>query len=147
LEDKLGLKITGGKNGTITALKEQMWRFFTCEIAIIETAQVGESHGKAIRKMEMASDVEVWWHPRAKSQDALFESQIVLGEKFFESIIQHPVPIDWTPSTRSGSLPWLQTYTSGWPTVWVRSQARERPFPCMAEAAWQIRLEPTTTSP
>ena len=95
LRDTLKLDVTGGKNGTITALKEQMWRFFNCKIAILENAVSGGSEGKAIRHMELASEVEVWWHPKADSPDGLFESRIELGEKFYEAIISHPVPIDW----------------------------------------------------
>lgn len=95
LRDTLKLDVTGGKNGTITALKEQMWRFFNCKIAITEVGMSGSSEGKAIRHMELASEVEVWWHPKADSPDGLFQSRIELGEKFYEAIISHPVPIDW----------------------------------------------------
>ncbi len=96
LEDSLHLKVTGGKNGTITQLKEQMWRFFNCTIAVLESKDEDGWQGKGIKRMELTSEMEIWWHPKARSQDALFESRIELGEKFFESILTHPVPIDWT---------------------------------------------------
>lgn len=96
LEDTLHLKVTGGKNGTITALKEQMWRFFNCEIAVLENINEGVQYGKAIDKMPLSSKVRIWWHPKAGNQDSLFESWVLLGEEFFASILAHPVPIDWT---------------------------------------------------
>ena len=99
LEDTLHLKITGGKNGTITQLKEQMWRFFNCEIAVLEDLEDAENagwSGKRVRRMGISSDLTIWWHPKARDQDALFQSWVELGEKFFASILAHPVPIDWT---------------------------------------------------
>ena len=95
LEDTLHLKVTGGKNGTITHLKEQMWRFFNCEIAVLETIEEDGRLGKAIERMPLASKVKIWWHPKAGNQDSLFESSVLLGEEFFASILAHPVPIDW----------------------------------------------------
>ena len=95
LEDTLQLKVTGGKNGTITALKDQMWRFFNCEIAVLEAIDEGGQIGKAIDRMPLSSKVRIWWHPKAGNQDSLFESWVLLGEEFFASILAHPVPIDW----------------------------------------------------
>ncbi len=101
LEDTLHLKITGGKNGTITQLKEQMWRFFNCEIAVLEdTEGPGGRLGKALDRMPLTSKVRIWGHPKAGDQDGLFESWVLLGEEFFASILAHPVPIDWTTVTK-----------------------------------------------
>ena len=96
LEDTLHVKVTGGKNGTITQLKEQMWRFFNCEIAVLENVEVDGAVRKGIDRMPMSSKIRIWWHPKSRDQEGLFESYVLLGEEFFASILAHPVPIDWT---------------------------------------------------
>ena len=40
-----------------------------------------------------------WWNERKPDQPSLWESKIELGEKFFNEIIQHPVPIDMNTLT------------------------------------------------
>ena len=42
----------------------------------------------------IADRTEFWWNERKPDQPALWESKIELGEKFFQEIISHPVPID-----------------------------------------------------
>ena len=36
----------------------------------------------------------VWWNERKPDEPVAVESKIELGEKFFQEIIQHPVPLD-----------------------------------------------------
>lgn len=92
---KLALPVTGGVRGSITALKEQAWRLFTSEIAVSVSMTEGASVGKRMKKMLIADDIALWWHPKAKDQEALWESYIELSEKFYETLIANPVPIDW----------------------------------------------------
>ena len=42
----------------------------------------------------VADKHEFWWNERKPDQPMLWESKIELGEKFFNEIIRHPVPID-----------------------------------------------------
>ena len=37
---------------------------------------------------------EFWWNERGPDDPVLWESKIELGEKFFNEIIRHPVPLD-----------------------------------------------------
>ena len=37
---------------------------------------------------------EFWWDERKPDEYSLFDSKIELGEKLFNEIIQHPVPLD-----------------------------------------------------
>lgn len=92
---KLDMPVSGGPRGSITALKEQAWRLFTCEIAVTESMQEGESVGKRMRKMLIADEIALWWHPKAKDQEALWESYIEVSEKFYDTLIANPVPVDW----------------------------------------------------
>ena len=42
---------------------------------------------------------EFWWDPKRPNERVLWESKIELGEKFFNEIINHPVPIDMNTLT------------------------------------------------
>ena len=42
----------------------------------------------------IADRTEFWWNERKPDQPMLWESKIELSEKFFNEIINHPVPID-----------------------------------------------------
>ena len=42
----------------------------------------------------IADRTEFWWNERKPDEPSLWQSKIELGEKFFQEIIQHPVPID-----------------------------------------------------
>ena len=37
---------------------------------------------------------EFWWNERKPDQSSLWDSKIELSEKFFNEIINHPVPLD-----------------------------------------------------
>ena len=42
---------------------------------------------------------EFWWDPKRPNERSLWESKIELGEKFFNEIIRHPVPLDMSTLT------------------------------------------------
>ena len=42
----------------------------------------------------IADRTEFWWNERKPDEPMLWESKIELGEKLFQEIIRHPVPID-----------------------------------------------------
>ena len=44
--------------------------------------------------MEVTSQGEMWWDFKQPAQQDLFASWVELGEKFYEAIIAHPVPLD-----------------------------------------------------
>ena len=47
----------------------------------------------------IADRTEFWWNERKPDEPSLWQSKIELGEKFFQEIIQHPVPIDMNTLT------------------------------------------------
>ena len=53
-----------------------------------------DKHGEARVSSFIADRTEFWWNERKPNQPMLWESKIYLGEKFFNEIIRHPVPID-----------------------------------------------------
>ena len=88
---KLGLPpVSGGTTGGRTRLRNQMDRLFNAHIALIYE----DKHGKATVNSPIAALTELWWNHKRHDAPALWKSKIELGEKFFEEIIAHPVPLD-----------------------------------------------------
>lgn len=80
----------GGKRGDAARLQEQMRRLINARITFHEQ---DEQHERRLN-MEVAPDYELWWNPRQVKQDALWQSWIELGEKFFQAILAAPIPVD-----------------------------------------------------
>ena len=75
--------------GARTRLREQMERLFRCQISLIYRDPKGSSSVSSL----IADVTEFWWNDR-KPEGVLWQSNIELGEKFFNEIIRHPVPLD-----------------------------------------------------
>ena len=73
-----------------TRLRNQMKRLFGCTVSMIYE----DEHGEARVSSLVADHAEFWWNERKPNVPSLWESKIELGEKFFNEIIQHPVPLD-----------------------------------------------------
>lgn len=84
----------GGKRGDAKRLREQMRRLFAARITFQQTFDEGSKHGERWRNMDVAPEGELWWDMKEPEQGALWESWIELGEKFYESVIAAPVPLD-----------------------------------------------------
>ena len=81
---------SGGSWGIRTRLKNQMDRLFSATISLIY-----EDERLTARMISpIASLAEFWWDPKRPDKRMLWESKIELGEKFFQEIIRHPVPLD-----------------------------------------------------
>ena len=89
----LGIYNSSGK--TQTRVRNQMKRLFTAHVQLIYEDQ----HGEAIVSSSVADRMEFWWNPKRPDQPVLWESKIELGEKFFNEIIRHPVPLDMNTLT------------------------------------------------
>ena len=73
-----------------TRLRNQMKRLFGCTVTMVY-----EEPGGFVRVSSLVADKhEFWWNKRKPDEPTLWESKIELGEKFFNEIIHHPVPID-----------------------------------------------------
>ena len=90
--EQLGLLPTGGRWGTITRLRDQMKRLFSARIAAIyDSDEEGTYQSKT---MEITNEVNLWWNPKSPEQATIWESTITLTDKFFQEIINRPVPFD-----------------------------------------------------
>ena len=88
---KLGVApIGGGSRGERTRLRNQMRRLFNAHIQLVyEDEQVSASVNSPV-----ASRTEFWENSTRPGERVGWDSKIELGEKFFNEIIRHPVPLD-----------------------------------------------------
>lgn len=86
---QLDLIPTGGRWGTITRLREQAKRLFSCHI----TLDYNEGGRDRIRNITIVADADLWWSTDPE-QAGLWASTIELNEKFFRELLNSPVPID-----------------------------------------------------
>ena len=84
----LGIYSTSGEK--YTRLRNQMDRLFNAHVQLVYE----DEHGKATVNSLVADRTELWWNPKRPDESVLWESTIELGEKFFQEIIAHPVPLD-----------------------------------------------------
>ena len=89
----LGIYNSGGNPQT--RLRNQMKRLFTAHVQLVYE----DEHGEARVSSSVADRTEFWWNERKPDEPTLWESKIELGEKFFQEIISHPVPIDMNTLT------------------------------------------------
>lgn len=87
---ELGMPPTGGRWGTVTRLKDQMRRLFASSI----TCTYEGERGFCIESTRVVDSARLWWDPMTPEQAALWESTLVLGERFFDEITSAPVPVD-----------------------------------------------------
>ena len=81
---------SGGSRGELTRLRNQIKRLFRCSISL----NYEDERRDASVSSFIADRTEFWWNERRPDEPSLWQSKIELGEKFFQEIIQHPVPID-----------------------------------------------------
>ena len=93
--DRLGLSPTGGKNGTITRLNDQMRRLLTSSM-YVEDNRDGESKwGIAGAHFSVATTYKLWYgNDDRGGKNPLWGSTITLAPAFYESIVSAPVPVD-----------------------------------------------------
>ena len=89
----LGVYNSGGQPQT--RLRNQMKRLFGCTVSLIYE----DEHGEQFVSSLIAERGEFWWNERKPDEPSLWDSKIELGEKFFNEIISHPVPLDMNTLT------------------------------------------------
>ena len=87
---ELGIYSTSGR-GHIR-LRNQMRRLFQCHVQLVYEHE--HEHGERFVSSAIADQGEFWWNERKPDERSLRQSKIELGEKFFQEIIRHPVPLD-----------------------------------------------------
>lgn len=91
---ELGLENpTGGKNGSITATREQLIRLFSARIALVQDLRPDQVNFN-MEGMQIADRQNLWWDPSSPDQVGLFNSTVTLSERFFHEMNEHGVPVD-----------------------------------------------------
>ena len=81
---------SGSPRGDRTRLRNQMKRLFGCSVSLIYE----DEHGSRFVSSHIAESGEFWWNLKRPDEPALWDSKIRLSEKFFNEIINQPVPLD-----------------------------------------------------
>ena len=81
---------TGGKNGSITALRDQINRLTTTSIVCIYE----DDERMATRRPDIFTESDIWWNTKKPEQTASFASYVELGEAFYNEVQKSPVPVD-----------------------------------------------------
>jgi len=87
---ELGLVRSGGRWGTVNRFKDQMTRLLSSSIKCI----YDDDQQLAMQDVSPFSDARLWWDPKKPDQACLWNSTLILNEKFFDEITTNPVPID-----------------------------------------------------
>jgi hypothetical protein len=90
---RLGLgSATGGKNGSITRLRDSSNRLFD---SVISATWQGDPSRDVGRNFVIAEEKNLWWSSddRNLRQQALFPSTITLSETFYRELRDHSVPL------------------------------------------------------
>ena len=82
---------SGGLNGERTRLKNQMRRLFSCSVQLVYT----DADHEVLVHSFIADRAEYWWDVSRPNAPVVMEQhESNSGEKFFQEIIAHPIPID-----------------------------------------------------
>ena len=84
------LDITSTDGRTQASIRKQMTRLFACTVSLTYQDETGFKRVSSL----IADEHEFWWDPKQPGQGGLWESKIELGEKFFNEIISHPLPLN-----------------------------------------------------
>lgn len=82
--------LSGGKNGSMTLMRDQMIRTLSARFQWSYSEQKRDGGGG----LQIADNYDLWWLPQKAEQAGLWQSTIELSEKFFDEIKNNPVPID-----------------------------------------------------
>ena len=89
----LGVYSSSGEKHT--RLRNQMKRLFGCTVSMIYENERGEARVSSL----VADRTVFWWSEGKPDQSSLWDSKVELGEKLFNEIINHPVPLNMNTLT------------------------------------------------
>jgi len=91
---QLGLLCTGGHWGTIPRFRGQMERLFGAAIATRWKQDRNGHCNTGGSNLVLAEEFDLWWTPQKIPQVVLGQSSVTLSQKFFEQLVEAPVPLD-----------------------------------------------------
>lgn len=99
--EALDMVPTGGRWGSITRLRDQLNRLATTSIVCV----YDESNRTRTVNQAIISQADLWWDIKDPNQSSLFESELYLGEEFYNEIIKSSVPVDMNAFRRLSKSP------------------------------------------
>lgn len=86
---EMGFEVTGGKRGTIAQFKEQLHRLAAARM------QIGLWRGDSTTTIS-TQPIEAFevWLPTHPDQKMLWNTRLIMDEKFFRTLKQHALPVD-----------------------------------------------------
>jgi len=87
---QLDMAPTGGRWGSITRLKDQSRRLFG---ALIQCSYSSKER-EAAERFLLVEKQDLWWSSASPKQAGIMDSYVVLSNRFYEEILNNPVPID-----------------------------------------------------
>ena len=103
--EKLGVKHGGGNR---KQLRQQMERVFGSRLSVegLGFGEEGEGYGVKRGYFQVADEVDLWFSEKEEvTSDGLWSSKVLLSDKFYESIVSHPIPVDPGALRVLGSAP------------------------------------------
>lgn len=91
---QLGLQCTGGHWGTIPRFRDQMERLFGAAISTRRKQEQATQTHIAGSNLLLAEEFDLWWAPLKLPRTPPLQSSVTLSQKFFEQLIESPVPLD-----------------------------------------------------
>jgi hypothetical protein len=91
---RLGLQCTGGHWGTIPRFRGQMERLFGAAISTRWKRDQGEQCNIRGSNLVLAEEFDLWWAPQKLPRGPVGRSSVTLSQRFFEQLVESPVPID-----------------------------------------------------
>jgi len=91
---QLGLQATGGHWGTIPQFRNQMERLLGCAISTRWSSQTEVEVHSGGDNLLLADEFNLWWAPLRLAWAIPKMSEVTLSGKFFEQILEAPVPLD-----------------------------------------------------
>lgn len=89
---KMGIPCTGGKNGTIHAVRTQLERLMNCKISVFVNGEQ-PCEGQFLLAEGQKHAHSAWWN-NAEGQLALWQPRILLSPTFFENLKNRAVPVN-----------------------------------------------------
>lgn len=85
----------GGKRGDAARVRDQMMRLLNAAITFGAVTH-DERGGEEIQRlnMQVATRQQLWWNLKRPEEPSLWESEVTLGEDFYQAITTAPVPLD-----------------------------------------------------
>lgn len=91
---QLDLQCTGGHWGTIPRFRDQMERLFGAAISTRWKQNLDTQGNLGGSNLLLAEEFDLWWAPQKLPCAPLAKSSVTLSQRFFEQLIEAPVPLD-----------------------------------------------------